>query len=58
MKKNINKSGNLIQESRQVTVAHFEAKGMLYLWFFSFLFLLLIIILGFVYLQYQISTLA
>jgi hypothetical protein len=64
MKKiNYNKTtGSLVSNdnnrTKNVNIAHFDAKGLLYLWLFSFLFNLLIIILGFAFLQYQIGQLS
>ena len=55
---NTNNSGIQTNASKNVNIAHFDAKGLLYLWFFSFLFLLLTILLGFSFLEYQILHLA
>lgn len=38
-----------------MNIAHFDAKGLLYLWFSSFLFLLVLGIIGFVYLLNRIG---
>ena len=54
---NENKSGMLNNQNRNVHIAHFEAKGLLYLWFFSFLFLLIIMLIAFGILEYQIAQL-
>ena len=55
-------NGSLISndnnKTKNVNIAHFDAKGLLYLWLFSFMFLLLIILVGFAFLEYQIGQLS
>lgn len=52
----INATNN--ERTKNVNIAHFDAKGLLYLWLFSFMFLLLIILVGFAFLEYQIGQLS
>ena len=44
-----NQSGNA-----PINIAHFNAKTLIYLWFFSFLFLLTLGILGYIHLDHEI----
>lgn len=44
-KMDVNTSG-----SKNVHIAHMEVKGLMYLWFFSFIFLITIYLIGFAYL--------